>query len=532
MLKFFRKHARGWFMLGIIVIIIIVFVLYFGSNRGSKSADAIAIIDGKVISEAEFHNEYGKLLDMARMRYGASMTPEMIKKMDIKKMAYDSLLNRQIIIAKAADLKVQISDEELRNAIMSLPSLQTDGVFDERKYQQLLRYNKMSAEDFENMQRIDLTANKIENLIREGIKISDKEIFDVYAAQNQKIDVAFIQVSAKDIKKKIAPTEAELEAYLKNNSNRFHVSEQVKIRYLSFSGSDFAPAIVNDSDIRDYYNRQKDKYKTKDGKQAQLADVKGAVLKELMKLRGMQNAYDGAKKAHDIIYQEDNFEAYAAKNKLRITNLDFFPVNRPPAEFAAVKELAAMLMDLKKNDVSKIITTDNGYYLIQVIEKKAAYLPKLANIRNDVKDNFEENEKQMLAEKEAFTILESLKKGEALDKVAKERGLKISETGLFQPGNTIPKLGISPVSIEALLQLTPSKPYPEKPFLINSNYVIFKFKNSSSIEAKDFEAKKDLYKKAFLSMKRDEALQMWLEGNKESMKREGRIKIRKEAKDL
>ena len=33
-------------------------------------------------------------------------------------------------------------------------------------------------------------------------------------------------------------------------------------------------------------------------------------------------------------------------------------------------------------------------------------------------------------------------------------------------------------------------------------------------------------------MKRDEALHMWLEGNKEAMKREGRIKIRKEVKDL
>jgi peptidyl-prolyl cis-trans isomerase D len=532
MLKFFRKHARGWFMLGIIVIIIIVFVLYFGSNRGGKEGNAIAIIDGQAIIDAEFHNEYGKLLDMVRMRYGAGLTPEMIKKMDVKRMAYDSLLNRQIIIAKAADLKVQVSEEELKSSITSLPSLQTDGVFDERKYEQLLRYNKTSAEDFENMQRIELTASKIENLIREGIKISDKEIFDAYAIQNQKINVNFIQIAEKDIKKKIVPTEAELENYLKNNSSRFRVADQVKIKYLAFTGNDFAPAVINDADIRDYYNRQKDKYKTKDGKQSQLADVRNVVLKDLMKQRGMRYAYDEAKKAHDIIYQEDNFDAYAAKNKLRINNLDFFPVNRPPAEFAAVKELAATLMDLKKNDISKIITTDNGYYLIQVIDKKAAYLPKLTNIRADVEKGFVENEKRISAEKEALAILDRLKKGEELDKVAKERGLKINETGLFQPGTIIPKLGISPDSTEALLQITASKPYPENPFLINDDYIIFKFKDASKIEEKDFEAKKDIYKKAFIAMKRDEALKMWLEGNKEAMKREGRIKIKKEAKDL
>ena len=180
MLKFFRKHARGWFMLAIIVIIILVFVLYFGSNRGSRSADAIAIVDGKVISEAEFHNEHGKMLDMVKLRYGSKLTPEELKMMNLKQKVYDNLINQQIIIAKAADLKLQISNDELRNAITSIPALQTDGIFDERKYHQMLRYTKSSADDFEATQRINLTASKIESLVREGIKISDQEIYDLY----------------------------------------------------------------------------------------------------------------------------------------------------------------------------------------------------------------------------------------------------------------------------------------------------------------------------------------------------------------
>ena len=89
---------------------------------------------------------------------------------------------------------------------MSVPALQTNGVFDERKYQQILRYNKLSAEDFEALQKADMIANKIETIVREGIKISDQEIYDFYALQNQKINVNFVQISGKDIKKKITPT--------------------------------------------------------------------------------------------------------------------------------------------------------------------------------------------------------------------------------------------------------------------------------------------------------------------------------------
>jgi peptidyl-prolyl cis-trans isomerase D len=532
MLKFFRKHARGWFMLAIIVIIIIVFVLYFGSDRGSRSANAIAIIDGRVISEAEFHNEYGKMLDMVKLRYGSKLTPEALKMMNLKQRAYDNLINQQIIIAKAADLKLQISDEELRNAIMSLPALQTDGIFDERKYQQMLRYTKSSAEDFETTQRINLTANKIETLIREGIKISDQEIFDLYTLQNQKINLSFVQISGKDVKMKSTPTTEELENYSKSNSNTFRIPEQVKIKYLFFSSNAYSSASISDSDIRDYYNRFRDKYRTKDGKQSQLADVKNTVIKELKTARGMQNAYTEAKKAHDVIYQEDNFEAYVTKNNLKTYSADFFPLNKPPQALASVKELAAVLLELQKNDISKVLPANDGYYLVKVIDKKQAYTPVFKDIENEVKRRFVENEILILAEKEAQSILDRLKNGEQLEKIAREKSLKINETGLFLPSGTIPKLGSSKEAADTLYQLSANKPYPEKLLIINNTFVILKFKDASKVDLKDFAAKKDLYKNIFSSIKREEALLSWLDGNKIAMIKEKRVKINKEVKDL
>jgi len=532
MLKFLRRNARSWIMYIILGIIIFVFVLYFGSNRGSRTAQAIAVIDERVISEGDFEDEYRKLMDMARMQYGGNLTAEALKKMELKKIAYDNLLNRHIIISKAADLKVQVSDEELRNMIMTLPALQTNGTFDERKYQQMLRYNRTSAEDFESSQKINLTAGKIELLIRDGIKISDKEVFDAYVMQSRKINVGFVQISGKDIKNKIVPTEAELESHLKNNSNLFRRAEQVKINYLSFAGLSYAPSTIIDSESTDYYNRNKEKYKTKDGKQLQLADARPAVVKELMKLRGMQAAYTEAKKAHDTIYQEDNFAAFAAKNKLKIGTLDFFPINKSPQEFTSVKDLAAVLADLQKNEMSRVIKADDCYYIIKVIDKKAAYLPQLKDIRSEVEKHFTESAIHSLAGKEATKILERLKAGETLDKVAREAGLKINETGLFQPGNVIPKVGMSREVTEALIQLTANKRYPDKPFLINNSYLIFEFKAAGDIDKKEFEAQKDLYQKILISMKREEALQTWLTGNKEAMIKEGRIKIKKDLKDL
>jgi len=532
MLKFFRKHARGWFMLAIIIIIILVFVLYFGSDRGSRMADAIAIIDGKVISEAEFHNEYGKTLDMVKLRYGSKLTPEALKMMNLKQTVYNNLINQQIIIAKAADLKLQISDDELRNSIMTIPALQTNGIFDERKYQQMLRYTKSSAEDFETTQRINLTANKIEAVIREGIKISDQELYDLYTLQNQKINLNFVQISGKDVKNKFTPTSEELEDYLKNNSNTFRIPEQVKIKYVFFASDAYSRDPINDYEVREYYNRFRDKYRSKEGKQFQLGDVKNAIIKELKTSRGMQNAYAEAKKVHDIIYQEDNFDAYVTKHNLKNSSADFFSVNKPPQAFASVKELAAILQEMQKGDISKVLPASDGYYLVKVIDKKQAYTPKFKDIENEVKRHFVENKMKVLAEQEAQSILDRLKNGEKLDKISLEKGLKINETGLFHPSGAIPKLGNSKDAAETLFQLSANKQYPEKILVINDTFVILKFKDASKVDLKDFAAKKDLYKNVFSSIKKEEALLSWMEGNKMAMIKEKRVKINKEVKDL
>jgi len=531
MLKFFRKHARGWFMTAVIGIIIIVFVLYFGSSRGGRHANVVAKVDKKLISDGEFYKEYERLMDMARLQFGAQLTPEMIKKMNLKQAAFDNLLNRQIIIAKAEDLKIQVSEEELRSSIMSLPMLQTNGVFDKRKYQHILRYNRMSPEEFESLQKAELTAQKIESLIRDGIKISPQEVHDFYVLQNQKINLRFVKISGDDLRKSIAPTRTELEDYLKNNGNAFRVPEQIKIKYLFFPAESFAPNI-SDADVRSYYNDNRQNFKAKDGRLLSLAEAQAAIVKELKKSRGMANAYAEAKKARETIYQEDNLDAYAGKNNLKVYMTDYFPLNKIPAQLAPVKNISEALLDLQPNDISKILAADNGYYLLKVVDKKAAYVPKLADIENDVRKQYIEAQSRVLAEKEAQTVLEKIKAGESLETIARQKKLTVGETGFFQPGNNIPKVGSHKDALEVILQLSSHRPYAEKPLLINNAYFIFKLLDTQKPDEKEFEAQKATYEKALLAMKKEEAFRTWIEGNKTEMMKGKRIRIIKQVDDL
>ncbi|HCX02532.1 MAG TPA: hypothetical protein DHO02_09185, partial [Syntrophaceae bacterium] len=142
-------------------------------------------------------------------------------------------------------------------------------------------------------------------------------------------------------------------------------------------------------------------------------------------------AYAEAKKAHDTIYQEENFDDYAAKNKLNVQTADFFPLNKPPQSLASIKDLAKELAGLQKKDISKVLSTDNGYFVIRVEDKKAAYTPPLKTIENDVRQSYLRSEQDKIAAAEAATMMEKLQKGESLEKLASAKGFKIQETGLF-----------------------------------------------------------------------------------------------------
>jgi predicted GIY-YIG superfamily endonuclease len=65
-----------------------------------------------------------------------------------------------------------------------------------------------------------------------------------------------------------------------------------------------------------------------------------------------------------------------------------------------------------------------------------------------------------------------------------------------------------------------------------NSQVILKLKGQSALDMKDFEAKKEIYRKIAMNLKREEAMKSWLEGNKEALIKEKRLKIHKEVKDL
>ncbi|MDP2839153.1 MAG: SurA N-terminal domain-containing protein, partial [Syntrophales bacterium] len=124
MLDVMRRHARNWLMKLILGIIIVVFVFYFGSMGGRQRAERIAIIDGKPIVYADFQREYQNLIEVYRQRFGRGLTEEMLKELNLKRQALDNLVNQAVIMKKAEEMDIQVTDDDVKAAILSYPAFQ------------------------------------------------------------------------------------------------------------------------------------------------------------------------------------------------------------------------------------------------------------------------------------------------------------------------------------------------------------------------------------------------------------------------
>ena len=532
MLDLMRRHAKNWGMKLLLGIIIIVFVFYFGSLRDRDRADTIAMLDGKAISNADFQREYQNLIDLYRNRFGGSLNEETIKGLKLKEQATENLIRQVIITTKAEELKVRVSDEELKNSILSYPAFQRNGLFDQHIYEETLRLNKMNPETFETMQRKMIITGRVQELIASGVHVSDQELLDIYRMQKEKINVNFIKLASKDYRDQVKPTPQALEAFYKEHNGEFRIPEQIQVKYLSFLSADYSAGLkVSEEDIKDHYERNKQALSKEGGKPPLLADVHDKIAASLRQIAGMGRAAEEARKAHDTIYQQENMDAYAASKQLRLQTSPLFPASGIPTEFRTLADFGKNVFPLQKNEISRVLSDDKGYYLFQIASRKPSYVPDLKEAGKEVGARYIDKEAQTLCQKEAETLLERLKKGETWEKTVKEKKGTAGETGLVVPGSNIPELGASEQLIDTLTQLSAERPYAAKVLPVNGNSIIVRFKERGNIDVGDFQSQKAELQKALMELKKGETVNAWLEGLKASLIKAGRLKITKDTKE-
>jgi peptidyl-prolyl cis-trans isomerase D len=113
-LDLMRKHARSWFIKVALGAIIVTFVFIYGySGPEEKSRNYVADVNGTVITADYFYKVYESELEKIRLRFGGSLPPDLLEKLNLKKSVVQGLVNQTLLLQEADRLGFMVTDEDV-----------------------------------------------------------------------------------------------------------------------------------------------------------------------------------------------------------------------------------------------------------------------------------------------------------------------------------------------------------------------------------------------------------------------------------
>lgn len=230
--------------------------------------------------------------------------------------------------------------------------------------------------------------------------------------------------------------------------------------------------------------------------------AKGQIKKKLTQERVKNLAYDAAEAVADASFQEDDLLKLAKERNLKVLTTDFFSRKGPEKGTSDPSKFASIAFNLSVGEISDIQEFENGYYLIQLMDKLPPKIPEFDQVKETVRADWIQEKKEEKAKADADAFLAALKSGKSMDAESKQFNLKPTSTGFFKRSDSIPKIGPEREIAEAAFQLTEEKKLAETVIKGAKGYYIIQFNGRKTPDAENFNKEKGDIENRLLSQKR------------------------------
>ena len=220
-----------------------------------------------------------------------------------------------------------------------------------------------------------------------------------------------------------------------------------------------------------------------------LEEVRAQVIEALKQEKARDVARSHANDAHTKVDGGASLASTAQEDGLSVATPAPFSeaegmasVGRPVANAAFTVEAGAL---------GPVVDTPQGFYLFRVVEKIAAHVPPLAEIRERVETAARTERAEGLAKNKAEALLPEVQKS-GLDAVAAAEKLTVQNTGAFtRAGGYIPNIGNVPDLKKEAFKLTPEKPVAPAVYSTAGSSVLAALKERIPATDADFAAQKE-----------------------------------------
>ncbi|BAN99641.1 ppiC-type peptidyl-prolyl cis-trans isomerase [Plautia stali symbiont] len=240
------RAASNHLVLKIILgLIILSFVLTgVGNYLIGGNSDYTAKVNGHEISRGELEQAFNN---------------ERNRQQQMRQQALSQLIDQALLDQYIKDLHIGISDDQVKQAIFNQQAFQTNGKFDNAKYNALIASMGFSADQYAEALRKQLATQQLINAIANTdfmLKGETSKLVDL-VSQQREIRQAVIDVNALAAKQ--TASDDEINQYYQQHQSSFMAPEQFRVTYIKMDAASLQEN-ASEADIQSWYDQHKADY--------------------------------------------------------------------------------------------------------------------------------------------------------------------------------------------------------------------------------------------------------------------------------
>jgi peptidyl-prolyl cis-trans isomerase D len=385
MFDFFRKYNKVMMVL-LFLLIIPSFVL-FGVERftdGSGRGEKVARVDGRDITRPEWDARHRTEIDRIRQQM-PNIDAALLDSDNARYSTLERMVRERVLAAEASKSHLAVPEERLARYFAQEPGLATfrkaDGTFDRELF---LRATGQTPEQYEAAVRAEMATQQVLVGVHAGAFASKAQADVTLDAFYARREVQLARFKPEDFSAKVSVSDADLEAYYKDNVARYQAPEEASVQYVVLDIDSVKKGIaVNEADLKTYYEQNSARLGTPEERRAShILITAPATAKPEEKEKAKAKAEE---LLAQVLAAPNTFADVARKNSQdpgsaeKGGDLDF--VTRG----AMVKPFEDAMFALKKGEITpKLVETEFGYHIIKLDDIKPGVVPPFEKVRGTI----------------------------------------------------------------------------------------------------------------------------------------------------
>ena len=243
-----------------------------------------------------------------------------------------------------------------------------------------------------------------------------------------------------------------------------------------------------------------------------LEEVRDAIAEKLRTEQARPATFQLANEAYEGIIAAGSLQAYADTSAEKtVHSTEFFSRSAPPATLDHDPRLLDTIFTLKQGELSSLVETPSGYFILFAEETREPAPPALAEVQEQASRDYKRAQAGKMAQEMATALLTKVQEGADLAASAGEAKLQTLTTGPLGRSQTTDDPALPASLVDQALQLGDTHPFPKEPLAAGDDLYILQFVERHLPQTSGIteESRKE-YSAILLGQKQDQLLSAWL----------------------